>query len=113
MFRRGNYLSKCIYLHGEKQWLVMNTKKGRCYHTHVDYSNRKAAQMICIRADEGIIPEDYPSWMVDSINRVWFGKDYTDRTDICNDNLYTNNLDVRFPKKKKKHGNKGYVNIRR
>lgn len=109
MFKQGNYIMKVIYFHNEKEWLVYDCKKGKEYHTHIPYKLNRAARMIVIRASNGNIPNDYPMWMVESINRIWYGKDYADRMDLCNENLYTNNSEVRFPRKKKK-GNKGYVN---
>lgn len=102
MFWKGNYLMKVVYYKGRKQWLIKNKKKGKDYHTHVAYENENAARMICIRAYKGTIPKDYPRWMVLSINRLWFGKDFEKRKDICNDNLYTNDPNVRIKKKKEK-----------
>jgi hypothetical protein len=109
MSSRGAYVVRGNYYKGEKWWIVADPKKGKEYHTHV--RDRKAAEMIAIRAKQGTIPEHYPSWMVDSINRLWFGKDYLNSLDLNNTDLLTNNPTVRVKKGgKKKHGNKGYRN---
>jgi hypothetical protein len=100
-----------IYFNGERWWLVCNIRKGKEYHTHVPFDNRKAAQMIVVRADQGRIPESYPDWMVDSINRVWYGKEYKERKDLNNSNLKTNDKEVRFPCEK--HNKAKYVNKKR
>jgi hypothetical protein len=103
---------KVVYNHGEKQWLCVNISRDKSYHTHVQFNFKKAAQAIVICAYEGAIPPDYPYWMVESVNRIWFGKDFMERTDVCNENLHTNKPSIRFPKKnkKKKSYNNGYVN---
>ena len=47
---------------------VVNTKKDT--HTHINGSNPKAAIMICRSAKKCVIPEKYPIWMKNSINRI-------------------------------------------
>jgi hypothetical protein len=110
MSSKGNYMVRGTQYKGEDWWIVVNTSKDKNFHTHV--KNRKTAEMIAIRAHQGTIPSHYPSWMIDSINRLWFGKNYLDRDDLNNNNLMTNNPKVRFIKKKRKrvHGCKGYYN---
>lgn len=110
MFTKGDYLMKVIYRNGKKEWLLKNIKKPRNYHTHIEYNNKKAAQMICIRAYEGRIPSNYPVWMVESINRLWFGKDFLDRKDLNNSDLYTNDPNIRLKRKKKRKHKQKYVN---
>lgn len=91
-----------IYFNGEKWWIICDTRKDKEYHTHVPFAKRKAAEMIVVRADQGIIPETYPRWMVNSINRLWYGKDYKDKKDLNNLELKTNDEEIRIPRKKKK-----------
>jgi hypothetical protein len=92
---------KVIYYRGKKEWLIYDIQRDKSYHTHVAYDQMKAGQMIVVRAKQGTIPEDYPHWMVDSVNRLWYGKDYLERKDLNNSNLLTNNKEVRSAKKKK------------
>lgn len=104
MVREGNFLIKIIYYNHIKSWLVKDITKGKEFHTHVRY--KKAAEMIATRANKGVIPKHYPSWMVESINRLWFGKYYTDRIDLNNEDLYTNNPAIRVKVKEGRHGSK-------
>jgi hypothetical protein len=109
MSSTGNYIVRGTTFKKEKWWIVCDIKKGKEYHTHV--KNRKSAEMIAVRAHQGAIPDHYPDWMIDSINRLWFGKNYKTRTDLNNDNLMVNDPKIRIKRGgKKKHGNKGYRN---
>lgn len=88
MFRKGHFALKTIYYHGRKQWLAINTARDSSYHTHIPYSKQSAARMIVVRAAEGKIPDNYPHWMVVSINRLWYGKDTTREDKIKQSNQY-------------------------
>lgn len=107
MLRKGNYVLETITHAGEEFFLVKHLKN-RARHTHIPISyGHNAARMVLIRADRGKIPESYPSWMVVSINRLWFGQDYELRTDIDNTNLYTNEADLRICHRIKSLAKKG------
>lgn len=72
MFRKGKFVLKIIYWHGQKEFIAYD-KRFRDRHTHIPYNKATSAKMIVVRAYEGKIPEDYPKWMVKSINRLWYG----------------------------------------
>lgn len=93
-----------IVWHGERWWLIKAIDKPKNFHTHVRYEYKQAAKMICVRADEGRIPDSYPHWMVESINRLWFGKGFELRHDLNNnaEELLTNDESVRIKRKRKK-----------
>ena len=74
MFKKGNYIMKCIYWKGQKSWLLKDITKPKEFHTHVPFEKKNAAKMIIVRAYKGKIPEHYPHWMIVSINRLWYGK---------------------------------------
>ena len=107
MCRHDKYIMRPIIWHGERWWLIKANGKPKDYHTHVKYEYKNAAKMICVRAEQGIIPESYPAWMVHSINRLWFGKDFDKRGDLNNTDLLTNKEEVRIKRrtKKKKYNN--------
>ena len=81
MFIRGNYKMTTIYWNGKKEFLICDIHKSKEFHTHVNHNKLKAARMIVIRAYEGVIPDNYPKWMIHSINRLWYGKN-TERMDL-------------------------------
>jgi len=102
--KSGSFALKVIYWKGEKWWLAHCIGKNKKHHhTHIPYDKESAARMIIVRANKGVIPKHYPNWMVDSINRLWFGKDYLDRKDLNNDNLFVSDPKIRY-KKESKHG---------
>ncbi len=110
--RKGNYAYKMIYYKGEKWWLAYDVRrKKRNNHTHIPYNNENAARMVVVRADRGKIPEGrYPDWMIESINRLWYGKNFRSRTDLNNDNLLVRDPKVRIKRRKKPRGCKNYYN---
>lgn len=100
---QDRYRFKCIHNHrGEKEWLIYDSKKPKEYHTHLTFDKKTAAKMICIRASQGKIPESYPHWMIISINRLWYGKDFENRQDLNNENLLIKDEDIRIKRKIKK-----------
>lgn len=118
MFKKGDYFLETTYFNGEESFIVKHIHK-RTRHTHIPMNRGyNAARMVLIRAVQGKIPDDYPEWMVTSINRLWFGENFMNRTDLCNENLRTNDPDVRFYRnlynlkkkknQKKRRGNKQY-----
>lgn len=119
-FRSGDYAVRQTWHQNEKQWTVSyvgkrRTKNRRGRHTHVSFEDYNAAKMMAVRADRGVIPSHYPNWMVNSINRLWFGEHYLERTDLDNTNLLTGDPEIRIKgygkkKKVKKRGCKGYFN---
>ena len=113
IFQKGQYIVTVTMHRGRKLVTVANTKKGRHYHTHVRYSSEKAAQTIARKAFNGRIPHKYPAWIVESINRLWFGQGFMERDDLDNSNLLTNDPKVRFKRRNKRRGNKKYRNVPR
>lgn len=111
--RKGNYIMKeMTYPNGVKYWLIFDVTKSKTHHTHVRHSNKKAAKMIMYRAFTGIIPEYYPHYMIVSINRLWYGKDFKENPRLNNENPLTNDPKLRTAKRSKdKH--KSHINIYR
>ena len=115
MFRSGNYVVSEYFYEGQK-WFRVEFHKNPERHTHIHLERGfKAAKMCAVRANQGRIPEHYPDWMIQSINRLWFGPDYDSRKDICTKNLLTNDPDIRVigrsikkERRKRKRLNKGY-----
>ena len=105
------FVRKCIYYKNERYWLICDRFKAREYHTHVPFEKKNAAIMIMKCAEKGEIKKDYPDWMIESINRLWFGKNYKSNPRLDNRNLKTNDLNVRI--KKKIHRKDKYRNNRR
>ena len=103
------YVRKCVYWNNERFWLLYDRYNKYEYHTHVPFEKKNAAIMILKIAEKGIITKDYPDWMIESINRLWFGKNYKNNNRLNNDNLMTNDPDIRIKKRVKKK-NKEYVN---
>lgn len=104
MFKKGNYIMKCIYWKGQKSWLLKDTTKPKEFHTHVPFEKKNAAKMIIVRAYKGKIPEHYPHWMIVSINRLWYGK-----SSVLNKK--EEKLDVQKEIKKHKRRKDRYKNI--
>lgn len=102
MCEENRYRYREIYNHGIKEWVVYDSKKSKDYHAHVKYSNKNAAKMICIRAQGGVIPKDYPNWMVVAINRLWYGKNFESRQDLNLENLYVKDESVRIKRKQRR-----------
>ena len=103
------YVRKCVYWNNERFWLLYDRYNKYEYHTHVPFEKKNAAIMILKIAEKGIITKDYPDWMIESINRLWFGKNYKNNNRLNNDNRMTNDPDIRIKKRVKKK-NKEYVN---
>lgn len=104
MFKKGNYIMKCIYWNGKRSWLIKDCTKPRDYHTHVPFEKKNAAKMIVVRAFKGTIPEHYPHWMVVSINRLWYGKNSVLNK---NENLQEHTKkEIKHHKKKDKYKNR-------
>lgn len=100
------YVRKCVYWQGQRWWLISDRFNKREFHTHVPFEKKNAAIMIMKMAEKGEITKDYPDWMIESINRLWFGKDFRNDPKMNNDNLLVNDPEVRIKFKKKKHHNK-------
>ena len=66
--------------------------------------------MILKMAEKGEITKHYPQWMIHSVNRLWFGKDYKLNSRLDNTNLLTNSPEVRIKSKSKKIKKKKYRN---
>lgn len=103
------YVRKCVYWNNERYWLLYDRYNKYEYHTHVPFEKKNAAIMIMKIAEKGVITKDYPQWMIESINRLWFGKNYKNDNRLNNDNLLTNDPEIRIKKKAKKKY-KEYIN---
>lgn len=98
MFSIGSFFVS-EYYYGNEKWFSVRHRKKEDHHTHIPGKNGyNSAKMIAVRAFKGVIPKHYPLWMVESINRLWFGKDFKDREDIDNTDLYTNDPEIRVKK---------------
>ena len=100
--KKKRYERKCIYWKNERYWLLYDRYNKQEFHTHVPFNKKNAAIMILKMAEKGEITKHYPQWMIHSVNRLWFGKDYKLNSRLDNTNLLTNSPEVRIKSKSKK-----------
>lgn len=110
IMKKKRYERKCIYWKNERYWLLYDRYNKQEFHTHVPFNKKNAAIMILKMAEKGEITKHYPQWMIHSINRLWFGKDYKLNSRLDNTNLLTNSPEVRIKNKSKKIKRKKYRN---
>lgn len=68
LFRKDFVIVVKSYNTGGYYFTIVNTRKNT--HCHVFRDQFNAAKMICVRAAKNEIPQDYPSWMKNSIRRI-------------------------------------------